>query len=82
MGKVQKASGVRSLRDTQFRENCALDCGKSSQGRSTDGRKNGASSLIVGNTEVGVRVANLNFSTNGLPVIRSRFKRRNHHLPL
>ena len=66
MRKVQKASGVRFLRDIQFRE-MRLDCGKSSQGCSTNGRKNGASSLIVGNTEVGVRVANLSFSTNGLP---------------
>jgi len=65
MRKVQKASGVRSLRDTQFREKCALDYGKSSQGRSTNGRKNGASSLIVGYSD---------FETP--PFLKRRFARR------
>ena len=69
MGKVQKASGVRSLRDTQFRENCALDCGKSSQGRSANGRKKGASSSIVGYSEAKVHMDELSLSGDAIPFL-------------
>jgi hypothetical protein len=39
MCKVQKASGVRSLADTQLREKCATQIRRSSQGHSTNGHK-------------------------------------------